>query len=243
MRRVRHSSTATSLLAALLLCAAMIGCKGSDPSGPITTGSTKVPKIGSRFMFRTYTVDTNDVEKPETRGFDTVTVVQNGLNTGGRGGVIAVRYASSGELLYLHYLSNGDIEFAGDHSDGLWPAWTWRTFPIGSSSRSSVVSVVDTSNGHKRVFSDTLIAMGSEDIQVGSHTEACAKIREQVIQFDYEGAVVASRTVYLEDYWLAPSLGFFARYSDDANTYNAVTDSITWRREDFRMFLTGYELK
>jgi hypothetical protein len=228
---------------AILLLLGIAACSKNQPAAPPSTGSTVVPKVGSRFVFQTYEVDTHDIEKGGTRGFDTVTVVQSGLHSGGKSDVLAMRYSRTGELAYYHYESNGDIAVAYDSFDGIWPAWTWHTFPVGSHARIPGVTADGLSGGDGVVHTDTLSFLADESVNVNGVQIACAKLREEIIAFSHTGGAIDSRTVYQEDYWFAPSLGFFARYSDDGRAFRALTDTVIWKRDDYRMSLVSYELK
>lgn len=242
LHHLRVTARALSTLAPILALVTLIGCKSGDPASPPAGTIVTIPKTGSIFVFDVHQVDTNDQEKPGSRTIDTVAFVQTGLSTGGRKDVKAIRYVRTGELQYLHYASNGDISYSYDQFDGIWPAWTWHTFPLGSKGKLGGVTA-ENNQGGRTVHTDTLIHMGTEEITVAGQALSCIKIREEVVAITYEGSDEIDRTVYQEDYWFAPTLGFFVRYSDDARTYDSKTGAVIWKREDNRMSLTSYVLK
>ena len=225
-----------------VLAFAAIGCShGDDPVDPSPTpgADSARPKVGSWFAYDVYATDTNGARIPSTEYIDTMTVTATGT-FGGKSNVVVMESSGTHVEFYYHYPANGDIEMA-IASPNIWPAFTWRVFPIGSQGFSTLPAIVDGKPGNRVTHRDTIQYVGVLQFAGNGEVITASHVIETEEAVN-EGAAGQARTVYTTDYLFDAGLGVMMFYRGSVSAYNA-SGAVIWRGEGERRSLTAYMLK
>lgn len=229
----------SSLLAASAILVA--GCSSDNPVNDPGNTTHTVPKPGSSYTFKGYSVDSNNVKIQGTDQTIIWTVTDNNLSHNGKTGLVKI--VNGTKVGLMSYAANGDlIGTTGDAGGGVMGSM-WVTYPFGSKT-TFVYPTIDTviveggEPSHVR-FSGTVTYLGEEDVVVNGQTLRAQKVLDKYTQSTEEDGVPAVTVEAENTLWYSPKVGYFVKQKSVAATIFGGTGF----RSRIVADLTDYSLK
>lgn len=236
--RMFRSSIASLLAASAILVA---GCSGDNPVDNPGNSTHSVPKPGSSYTFKGYSVDSNNVKIQGTDQTIIWTVTDNNLSHNGKTGLVKI--VNGTKVGYMSYAANGDlIGTTGDAGGGMIGSM-WVTYPFGSKTTftyPALDSVIVQGGEQSRVrFSGTVTYLGEEDVTVNGQTVRAQKVLDKYTQSTEKDGVPTVTVEAENTLWYSPTVGYFVKQKSVAATIFGTTGF----RSRIVADLAGYSLK
>ncbi len=159
-----------------------------------------------------------------------------GLTWGGKQHV-GMFYGQNGSQ-YAAYESNGDFSFGDSSYDGI----TWKTFPTGSH-RTIADPIVDSTDayGYHTFASDFRSFVGTESLTLATgETYSSEHVREISVNSYSSPNSYADSSRDVVDYWYVPTIGFFAKMTDDHTSSSISSNDTSFDHSTGTLILTMY---
>ncbi len=209
---MKHLKLLPALFTLMLVSSCNQGASTSVNGGG-SVGGWITPGIGTTYVYQTTSPDTTGTE------FDTITILKNGQEIGGKTNVISYSSGSggNGDTEFYAIESNGDFSVSSgetNDSDGIIvPAFVWETYPTGSRKTTPITPTLNTIEFNDHIVQSDIVAfIASEMLSTPAGTFSTLHVRETNINIDSSlNGNGGSSFSTITDYWFAPSAGFFVR--------------------------------
>jgi hypothetical protein len=184
------------------LIASSLGC--SNSSGPPTTSTVTVPKVGSTFVLYKYELDSTGAKISGTEKYDTVKVIASGITYQGKTNVNHFHSSQNYEI-FLNYESNGDISGYIDHYGSPGYRSGWGTLPLVGKGKNTIVTFDTTyANGSQERVTTSYTYTGEETVTLLNHD-----FRTQTLNF--EESLQNGAHGPIEKDWVSSELGYLVK--------------------------------
>jgi hypothetical protein len=174
-----------------------------------------VPGVGTEYVF-TFEVS-GDSGSPV---IDTIiyTIVSTGQQVGGKSNVVRFLTSGSGQSPSSHFYA---IESNGNFSvgDSITPdSIAWTDYPTGTRQTISDTPTNTVSFGEQSVATDVRSFIGAETLTTAAGNFSTLHVRDAETSVTIDSAVsFHDSEVVMDDYWFAPSIGFFVKSTATSN--------------------------